>query len=285
MITGTAALDWLSLTTFHYPLCGRFQGLVERFALGPVEQAKRMQYRGIEADGLFFGEATQDGNWHGLFQASGMAAEMVWPNVNAWPVKCTRLDLQITCRVPGGYSAYHASNAIREWDGPGRPRKVTLIQSGDGLDTVYVGSRSSDRFTRLYVKLDAAGGRWLRFEMEYKGTVAQQAFEKLREDPNPQEAMENALRGEIEAIPSMPAILGEHFKTFLGDGEAERPKGEYKASKGHTLNWLYRQVQPAILRAMRDHDEGPAVRSLVRQWAVQADYVDDVWDDLGYPPE
>lgn len=51
-------------------------------------------------------------------------------------------------------------------------------QNGAGGSTLYVGSRQSERYLRVYVK--AAGGRaWVRHEVELKGSVALGAAESV----------------------------------------------------------------------------------------------------------
>jgi hypothetical protein len=51
----------------------------------------------------------------------------------------------------------------------------TLLQRGDGGETLNVGSRTSDRFLRIYVK----GPQTIRHEIELKGTTARQAATAL----------------------------------------------------------------------------------------------------------
>jgi DNA relaxase NicK len=58
----------------------------------------------------------------------------------------------------------------------GRPPTRSLILSGDGGSTVYVGARSSEQYGRVYDKgvqsRTREKGLWWRWEVEYKGKLS-----------------------------------------------------------------------------------------------------------------
>lgn len=94
--------------------------------------------------------------------------------------KVTRLDLAIDVLgthidlMSLGYSA-------RVKDAPGTARKVNFYGGNDG-QTVYVGSRSSEKFMRIYDKAaeqKMQGALWTRFELELKGDSARAAASQM----------------------------------------------------------------------------------------------------------
>nr|CRY96568.1 hypothetical protein [uncultured prokaryote] len=88
-------------------------------------------------------------------------------------LKVTRLDLQITTNEPKGWGQINLCNRLYS-DG----KAAQFLGSIDGLtgkrlETVGVGSRTSEVYTRIYQKLTDGGSRLLRLEVEYKGRKAQ----------------------------------------------------------------------------------------------------------------
>src|SRR6185295_4809193 len=119
-------------------------------------------------------------------RVSGAFADECWRHLWHLCDKVTRLDLQVTIRtsipVAQAVAVVHRS-ALRESgkrkDGP----RVTLIRSNDGGCTVYLGSRQSEVFGRVYTKgveskLEHYAGA-LRFEVEVKGTICHQLLRKM----------------------------------------------------------------------------------------------------------
>jgi len=286
MFIDQAALDWLTLTTWHAPTWPKLDAIARGMGIKSPVEDRRMQYRGLSSGGVFWGEALQQGVKHFMLQASGMDAELIGPRLLGLGLKCTRLDVQITSSKPKDWQAIGVANQIRayppnSWPS-GQMRMVTVIQSGDGFDTIYVGSRASDRYCRIYVKPDDLGRAYLRFEMEYKGALADTAWRTLNDSDDPVADMANTLLQEIEDIPGLYGLLPEAMLAGLRLG---RPGATWKpptriASGGAGLAWLTRQVQPAIMRLMADHDQGPGVRNLVRAWCAEADMIDELVEQL-----
>jgi len=89
--------------------------------------------------------------------------------------KISRLDLAIDAINEGvNVDAIYASAQVGETIGTAQ--KVERRQSIDGGITLYIGSRESDKFARLYDKgiESGIGGDWKRLEIELKGDVAKQ---------------------------------------------------------------------------------------------------------------
>lgn len=110
-----------------------------------------------------------------LVQLSSERARRDWRLVVQHSSNVSRIDLATTVRADpgagslarGGYQA-----VTRSARGAGRPIGYALLQTSTGADTLYVGSRASDQFGRLYDKGresgDAALANCWRYEVEYK---------------------------------------------------------------------------------------------------------------------
>lgn len=132
-----------------------------------------------------------DNGEYGYVQASGDASGFVASVAGGYDVRCTRIDFQVTVQeVPGngrtvGDIVYHDALQNKVCPSP------TRVQSPNGGDTVYIGSRASDRFARVYRKdaQDRDGGwprhSW-RYELELKKPRSQKAWRSLLDIPSPE---------------------------------------------------------------------------------------------------
>lgn len=88
--------------------------------------------------------------------------------------KCTRIDLAIDVFDDASFLPQIRGKAERN-EFSGTARTATIVSSSDGAGlTVYVGSRSSERFVRVYNKAAQTGTDrpWTRIECEVKGDSA-----------------------------------------------------------------------------------------------------------------
>lgn len=273
MIINEVAPDWLTLTTFDEIPAYALQQIIDRHSTGPLEDQKRMQYSGFRKGQLFLGRSLQLGLPHYMFQASGLGAALTWVDcAEIALLKCTRIDLQLTIPMPKWYSSRDFYDALAAH--PKLP-DVSIVQSGDGLDTIYVHRRISRRFWRVYAKLDAAGRKWLRFEVEFKRELAAAVWEQLRDSDDSYRLMAELVAAELDSCP----VKGPEFNAFLAVIEdargGKRASDNRVAGSGRTLNWLMKQVNGAVMRAMHDHDEGEGVRDLIRVWAAWAERIEN----------
>lgn len=272
MIINEPACDWLTLTTFQRRFADYLMEVVETGSTGLLRDERRMQYVGLRNGGLFVGSAIQNERTHYMFQASGEAAALAMPTVAWHPLKCTRIDLQATIPLPAGW--YHR-DLYRQLKADKPERNISIVESGDGLDTIYVGKRSSRRFTRFYIKPGAKGEPYLRYEVEYKAELANHVWQLNRVSTNREALMGGILLGELQEVVGDSWTCHELLELLQAYDAGMKPKGERAATSGRTLRWLQLQVDPAIQRAMHDHDEGHAIRDLVRAWAAEADMIDE----------
>lgn len=262
MMLNKPMFDWLTLTTFDEKnALGVKHGLIEE-----RKPAKRLQYKGVEdRNKLFVGHALQNGEDHWMFQASGEMSDyahvMIIRNFGPYDWNVTRCDLQVTVPMPAGFDSRAMYDALVAWEGDGKPRKPSIVQSGDGNDTVYIGSRTSDRFTRIYVKPLEEGSKALRFEVEYKGEHAHRVYNDCRRAEKKREILAH----ELWSLPRLPKSTHRAFYRVLGNNlhkpEIKRADGQHT-----TLEWLTRQVSPTVARMANGHETHWRMREIVLDW-------------------
>lgn len=86
--------------------------------------------------------------------------------------KCTRIDLSVDVR-DGTLTPQTLRNMYVDGRYSGRGRSWSLMEGTNGA-TFYIGSRSSEKYMRIYDKAAQTGtdGAWLRVELECKGDAA-----------------------------------------------------------------------------------------------------------------
>lgn len=271
VITGRPAADWLTLTTFDEKEAGRLWELLFclQNARDKVKPARQMQYQGVGTDTAFMGRGYQKDNQTGetllstMFRAWGSASHDTLAEIGNEPIAtCTRIDLQITIPLPAEYKARRLKDKLDTAEWRGRRRKLKLYES-DGLDTVEIGGRTSDRFIRIYVK-QINGIHWLRFEVEYKDERAQKVYAVVcRGNTN---VMGGILRAEIDALPEVADAGTWAIKEELYQSAVTVKPGDRQELDSSTYKWLSTQVDSCIQRMVNDHDEGQRTRALIQRW-------------------
>jgi len=205
-----AGPDWLTGTSKHSPdavmLGGRARELGLEFQDQGnewIQDSKVLGYTGWACGPVYFGERDDSV----IFRASSVAAGRALEVTRGLAFKATRVDLQLTSLFPtdrpdvGRLVADASDAAARELQGVATgSRRVWRTRRVDGYghgDSAIIGSRASESFGRAYDKhretldkyRDSIGkfreqpgvyplGSW-RFETEYKGSQAQQVYQRL----------------------------------------------------------------------------------------------------------
>lgn len=260
MVLNAILVDYLTLTTYSledYRVFFSTLKQLETTLKQKTTKDRRMQYNGHSISGGFVGNARQKKRQHWLTEYSGQVAHLAAERLLDSPMReerCTRIDVQITIPKPPEYKSedlFDALNGNLPYN-----REVTLYKSGDGMDTVYLGSRKTKngRYTRIYVK-EHATGHGLRFETEFKGAWANEVWINLRTGMT----VDEALTMELESLGDLKI---EPLATFYGlvKGYLPMPKPKPVETSTPTLDWLLKTVEPAILRMLADHDHGSKVR-------------------------
>lgn len=204
-------------------------------------------YRGESVGGAFSGE----GRYGLILQVPGPDGEMVV--AEEWPPArhVTRLDVAVTvwyAETDEGV-AKRAHSAVCEARAAGAVKgnlKVTLIDGSGAGDTLYVGSRKSSVFLRVYDKgaqsgaESGYGGSW-RYEAETKGCAAEDAWTRIVNARSPE--------GEIFAIVSAEMERKcVPFPCRLFCGDLLRATGDRGSDDVRRLAWLVKQVKPTVKR-------------------------------------
>lgn len=279
MILNSVMIDYLRLgswdrkASYYWAQFVRELGRVE--GVNP-EQGGWLQYRGVKLPWAFAGVAKQgkDERYHSLLQVSGsradMAANMARVLVDGGG-KCSRIDLQVTVPMVADYLWWdrwseYMLNA--SW-GHRRP-KIEPIPGDRGMSTLYVGSRTSERFIRFYVKELDNGDRALRFEVQYGGDMAQQVWSEA----GGRTQLKHRLAGELSRLP-LPGPGGTNLnrlRVALGNG-APVPTTVHEG--GNTWAWINEAVDPAIKRLLGDHEHGGPMRGVLLEWLDYARKLDE----------
>lgn len=182
---------------------------------------------------------------------SGLDAYRNWGRFGRATTNCTRIDLAVTTTLvekwPGLAEAYY------RWHegGNGRPDVpnlgFTLIQNTDGGETIYVGSRKSQQFGRIYDKGAEQGnevliGHQWRYEVEYKKPLAGSVLTALlrcEEGQDLPEKMRSTVHGWF-ARRDCPPVFSDAGPMIEIETETRVTSDEVK------LWWLSSQVCPSV---------------------------------------
>lgn len=273
MIINSPMLDYVTLTTFsespidlwkEFPLEGfdierhdaRFNGYKGEILAGSTGSI-------VIAEGQQIHPQDKVVRPHYVCKVSGEMANTFFAYHRSLDYgKCTveqkRIDCQITIPLPPGYSAMRFYLALKEAvKDDSRPLVMRIIESGTGkqkgLDTVYLFSRTSPRYVRLYVKEDANENRYLRWEVEQKKDWAKLYHPGL---------LHSDLLSSLRKIPMeiRSSIVGGFINDFVFCLSDLSKRRVVPGKTRDTVKWLYDQITPAILNAYNDHTIGGHVR-------------------------
>lgn len=248
----TPLCDWLTLTSFNEEL---HQWAKMRLGgANPVEERRHL-YTGDSYDlpegTIFMGTAFQDGRLHYIVQESGEVADMALHSagnlVKNGLAHMTRIDLQVTIPYPKNWSQWEFLGDMHD-----KGRVVQWRESLDGngrSQTVYIGNRQSERFTRLYMKTAHGGAKLLRLEVEYKGQRARamgRAFGAGR-------TVGEYLAHELQTTFNHDR-LSALFAPCLDGARPHTEKIRITSDTQKTEAWLLSQVYPAFVRSINAHD-------------------------------
>lgn len=219
------------------------RGMMEREGFH-VKPCNALGYKGERYGSWFFGQR-DDGV---MLRVSGADGMVVIGALSGVGVSCSRLDVHATVKaIPRNdmWAVWCASEAQRlraatvgcNWAG------LKLLETFGRGDTLMVGSRTSEKYGRLYDKeresLDPSYEACWRYEVEYKGDHARAAFERLRAAPSvPRAAAELAAqqwRAWCVPFPVVDLVSAEPLYI-----PREKPDAERKAA------WLMEQVLPTL---------------------------------------
>jgi len=148
--------------------------------------------------------------------------------------------------------------ALERGEYRGTSRKFSQIHSLNGGNTIYVGSRQSEKFIRIYDKAAEMGDRsvlWFRFELETKGMVARALASLLTGDNEWSSGFDRIARHMVDMAPA------RDYAQFFQQGPVPTgiPKLEKKSDREA---WIEAQVMPAVVKHFVEHPDSKAVALL-----------------------
>jgi hypothetical protein len=214
-----------------------------------------LQYKGWYGDTSFYGVGEQNHKRHYVFRTAGNSSSVLYDLAADYDkVYCTRLDVQVTIKLPPQYNPFIIYGAHKDTGRAG----VTIIDSPTG-STIYFGSRVSDKFARLYEK-QYEDGSYLRLEFEFKGLLAKAIYETMRlTNTGPTAVFQNYL----------PKFgLADYIMAWFDtgpDAEPIRLEIEHNEDTYKKMTWLA-SLSNTVVQMGNDHETGDFVRRLLNDW-------------------
>lgn len=205
-----------------------------------------MGYDGWTGGGASLG-SRPDGT---ILRLSGRRAASMGRDILRSDAHVSRIDVQATVRFNRDVQAlarHHAGEARRSQRAGAQPRHLRLERSFGRGDTLYVGSRVSNYFGRVYDKWRESGDAgyrhsW-RYEVEAKGAGALAVTSALTQAPGDE--------GAIEALVfSWWAARGIHPRYRPAGARALGPIPARTSELDTRLRWLLHQVRPVIWKVI-----------------------------------
>jgi len=184
----TAGIDWITATSHSDVGRDEYRKLGARIAASEDRQGNKpavwgwQGYSGWHAGGLTYGER-KDG---AILRLSGALAAGYWRDAVRWSSNISRLDLEVTVHLspfPRHLGTVGYRSVLAAVPEGAEPPNASLHVSTDGGETLYLGRRASDKYSRLYNKAveskePAFRGCW-RYELELKGLPAKTTADRL----------------------------------------------------------------------------------------------------------
>lgn len=255
-----AGIDYLTL---HTPMWSELRPmtpdelisayLVYISSFGGLQYQTVMGYEG-NGDNFFFVGVREDG-W--LRRIAGSAAHVLFDSTFVTGDRPSRLDIQITVRLDGSVNEVIEAHRIEaqiasELLPKGRQRKIEQHSDNRGGMTVYVGSRHSDAFGRIYNKYaktpEDRYNSAVRYEIELHGDSARVYAEMLAQ------AGERRERAILHYVLDWYRARGVVIQVSPTSRDwqplALQPN---RPTEETTLIWFKKQVRPAIERLLRSY--------------------------------
>jgi len=148
----------------------------------------------------------------------------------------------------------------------GSARTIAQVHSPNGGNTVYIGSRQSEKFIRIYDKAAQTGNtdkKWFRYELELKGVVARSLCSYLRSTERWDSAFDTIALHMVD-LPNNVQWKKFFSSDFIPVG---LPKIERTSDREM---WIDSQVTPAVVKHYMDNRDSKAIQKL----REMLDYID-----------
>jgi len=170
----------------------------------------------------------------------------------------TRLDIakdatDVTCNLATVWRDIQAGHR------QGNTRTFSTIESVEGFRTIYIGSRVSERFARIYDKagqLNLEGEKWYRYELETKGMVARALATLLSQNEEWNGCFDKM------ALDMLAIDDNDSYQQFFTPGVVliGIPQLEKRSDRE---KWIQEGVIAAVVEHYHEHPDSKAVRLLL----------------------
>lgn len=266
-------VDWITATVRPGSKMTVVGGMAEKWYLDRQEdgwQGKGWRwngYSGSTCDGISYGRR-EDGL---IVRLSGVVALMHWRTLASYADNVSRLDLQVTAEDDDLKNLWaHMVKADSRFDAriSNGMTKTGLIESTPAGSTFTIGSRSSDRYFRVYDKTaeslgEYPAGSW-RWEIEYKGALSNAVSEGLMKLKDTENAVIHRLRQDFFSygvnLPVNSVPMGWR-PAFVGRVTDDQRR----------LEWLRRCIRPMVDRMSEAYDVETLSNALGFHWVGDTD--------------
>lgn len=198
---------------------------------------------------------------HVFVQLSGERARTSWKDIHEVSSNTSRLDLQVTAKYDPSRTKTLSDRCYRiatAHERNGRPATAAIIHNSAGGSTLYLGSRSSDRFGRLYDKGvesgTAAPGVLWRWEVELKRESARLTAGELSRIQDLELEVTGLVEAHFERWGLHPIVLSTGFDILS--------PFPVQVSDLRTIAWLEKGVRPAVQRLIRSGKSAEVYKAL-----------------------
>lgn len=174
------------------------------------------------------------------YHESGITARTIALRHQIEGDRCSRIDLALDCHNSGLNIGKLASD-VKAQIGQFSSKVFSHIQSQDQGETLYLGSRTSELFLRIYNKSaeQAVSGDWVRVELECKGSRAHDIGHRLAYES--EQGMVTLTRGLIR---NQAAFDDTIWAQIVGDLAVSIAKAHVR--EPDRKGWLLGLVAPAM---------------------------------------
>jgi hypothetical protein len=266
----TITIDWLAINFKEYTLEAH-EFIVTYASSDPIQATSpRFGYSQSQTDNngvqLQWNPDREDMGHHVIF--SGSALRNIFSGDDTQPQsllrsclnaggRVSRLDLAKDC-TGEAIDLQAIYQSLEQGLNTGTSRTFGQIKSSGEGHTIYVGSRQSEKFIRIYNKAAQSGiskELWFRFELETKGMFSRALCKGLVDSTEWGSIFDNATRGMVDV-----GKTGSFHKFFpmesvpIGLPKLERTSDREK--------WIEEQVIPAVSKWVIENPDSEAVRRL-----------------------
>lgn len=176
-----AGVDWITLTCAEPESRDRFREIGVSLLHVQGEMGEKITpstvlgFEGLKTEGVGYGEMQA----MSYLRLSGQMAQHYWRQPYDLATNCSRIDLQVTVGdvdQPAEQIVVHHAEAVKHHAGWLRPPTIDLRLSNRSSPTLYLNTRQSSTFGRVYDKAnESKEARWskcLRYEAQFHGKRA-----------------------------------------------------------------------------------------------------------------